>query len=199
MSLTVILAPMFAGKTTYLLNKMQAMLSLGFSCLFVNHDFDNRNVNNSISCHNKIIEEGLNKLSSIKNLYIIKTGDLDIVATFVKSYHIDFIFIDEFQFFSPANTLPIIHNLINNTYHIFVAGLKSDSNNNKFGYTIELIPTADTIVSLTSSCMICAKQDNKISEASFTKFVGDDKIGIEKEQILVGADEKYIPVCRKHL
>jgi thymidine kinase len=50
---------MFAGKTTYLLNKVQAMLSLGFSCLFVNHEFDNRNSDSSISCHNKIVEKGL--------------------------------------------------------------------------------------------------------------------------------------------
>lgn len=199
MSLTLILAPMFAGKTSYLLNKMQAMLNLGFSCLFVNHEFDNRNENNSISCHNKIIESGLDNLYSQKKLVIIKTSDLDSVVSFVKDNIIDFIFIDEFQFFSPSNTLPIIHNLIKDGYHVFVAGLKGDSNNNKFGYTIELVPMADTIVPLTSCCVICAQEENKIAEASFTKFIGDDGGDIEKEQILVGADEKYIPVCRKHL
>lgn len=195
MSLTLILAPMFAGKTTYLLNKVQAMLSLGFSCLFVNHEFDNRNSDSSISCHNKIVEKGLVNLSSQKKLHVLKTSDLNIVATFIKSCHIDFIFIDEFQFFSPSNTLPIIHNLIEKDYHLFVAGLKSDSNNNKFGYTIELVPFADHIIPLTATCVLCAKEDNKICDASFTKFMGDTY----KEQVLVGADENYIPVCRKHL
>ena len=93
MSLTLILAPMFAGKTSYLLNKMQAMLNLGFSCLFVNHEFDNRNENNSISCHNKIIEAGLDNIYSQKKLVIIKTSDLDSVVSFVKDNMIDFIFI----------------------------------------------------------------------------------------------------------
>jgi len=186
---------MFAGKTSYLLNKVQAMLSLGYSCLFVNHSYDNRNEHSTISCHNKVYESGLDKLSSQSNLHIIKTGDLDIVVNFIKTHSIDFIFIDEFQFFSPLNTLPIIYNLIENDYHVFVAGLKSDSNNNKFGFTIDLVPNADEIITLYSSCVICAKQDNRISDAPFTKFMGDT----DKEQVLVGADEKYIPVCRKHL
>ena len=128
----------------------------------------------------------------------MKTSDLDTVETFIRSCNIDFIFIDEFQFFSPTNTLPIIYNLVAKNYHVFVAGLKSDSNNNKFGNTIDLIPFADQIIPLTSSCVVCAKKDNKISEAAFTKFVGDEPSD-EKEQILVGGEEKYIPVCRNHL
>lgn len=176
---------MFSGKTTFLLNKIVGLTKLGFKTLYVNHAIDNRNAEASISCHNKLLESGLVSCS----FDVLKSESLDVLENVDK----DYIFIDEFQFFQQENVVEIINNLVKSGKHIFVAGLKGDYKNQEFGSTLKLISHADNVIVLKSLCVICAKS-GKCVEAPFTKYVNNG----EHNQITVGADDLYIPVCREH-
>lgn len=185
MSLTVIISPMFSGKTTYLLNKIVGLSKLGFKTVYVNHSLDNRNIEAPISCHNKLLEAGVTSCT----FDVLKRDKLDDLQTLDK----DYFFIDEFQFFQQENIIDIIINLVDLGKHIFVAGLKGDYKNQEFGSTLKLIPHADNVVVLKSLCVFCAKE-GKCSDAPFTKYVVEGA----HNQITVGADELYIPSCRQH-
>jgi len=73
---------------------------------------------------------------------------------------------------------------------IIVAGLDGDYQQKQFGDILKLIPIADSYQKVYALCKIC--QDG--TPASFTKRIVNNN-----QQILVGAKESYISVCRFHL
>jgi thymidine kinase len=80
--------------------------------------------------------------------------------------------------------------------HVYLFGLDSDFNRNTFGHTLKLIPFCDKVEKLSAICMKC-KNGNM---AIFTMIkpnilsMGTDDC---ESQVLIGSDDKYIPVCRK--
>lgn len=186
MSLTVIIAPMFSGKTTYLLNKASIVLDLGFKPVFITHALETRS--SEIFTHSSLIKADIgNKFPvlKIKSFDNFNLDDLD------KYTHI---FIDEYQFFDDVSSF-FIDIFVNKNKHVYVAGLKSAYNNQKIGFTLDLIPMADEVVFLKSSCLECARSRNGIEvPASFTKRILKSNNIIE-----VGGKYEYEPVCRKHL
>lgn len=183
MSLTVIIAPMFSGKTTYLVNQCSILIDIGFSPVFITHKFENRNEN--IFLHSKILNPNISD-----KLPVMKTTMLQKIDYMIRDY--THILIDEFQFFSNDDDLDIITDLVNNGKHVYVAGLKADCFNNKFGKIIDLIPQADNIIYLKSNCYLCAREGHRV-DAAFTKRKTE-----EEDVVSVGSNDKYIPVCRKH-
>lgn len=182
MSITLILAPMFSGKTTYLVSQASISYDLGFEPIFVTHSLETRN--DSVFLHSSVITPNFEN-----KIRVVKTSSLKQIKNLLDQY--THIFIDEFQFFQDEDDLGIIK-LLADSKHMYVAGLKSDSNNNKFGMLLDLIPIADDIVYLKSSCILCAKRGTRV-QASFTKKTIEDQSTVK-----VGAAESYIPVCRKH-
>lgn len=184
MSLTVILAPMFSGKTTYLLSQASISYDIGFTPIFITHSLENRS--NDVFVHSSIFTPNLQD-----KIPVIKTDSLcKIISELLEYSHI---YIDEFQFFSEEKDKIEIVNLCKYyNKHVYIAGLKSDYNNKKFGMILDLIPEADEVVFLKSNCISCAKEGNRVG-ASFTK-----RTNLDKDIVSVGASDKYIPVCRKH-
>ena len=181
MSLTVIIAPMFSGKTSYLLTQASISFDLKFKPVFITHSLETRS--NNIYTHSSIVQPIADKLPTIKTQSLKESQD-----SLLQYSHI---FIDEFQFFS-KDDIEVIEKFVSNKKNVVVAGLKADSNNKKFGFLIDLIPLADDVVFLNSYCMVCAEYKDKI-KAPFTK-----RLCCDTEQVLVGNSDKYIPVCRKH-
>ena len=70
---------------------------------------------------------------------------------------------------------------------VYVAGLDSDFERNKFGQINDLIPYCDKIEKLTSLCSNCKNG---------TKAIFSHRISSEKSQVVVGSSN-YIPLCRK--
>lgn len=180
MSLTVVIAPMFSGKTTYLLNKASVSLDLGFKPIFITHSLESRS--DEIFTHSSLIK------SEIGNLFpVLKVKSLEQVN--VDNY--SHIFIDEYQFFNDEE-LFFISIFLEKKKHIYVAGLKSDFNKSKFGFILDLIPMADNVIFLKSSCLECARNGLEVP-APFTKRI------INNYNIIkVGGKDDYEPVCRKH-
>ena len=74
-------------------------------------------------------------------------------------------------------------------YNIVIAGLDGDYKRNNFGEIHKLIPLCDNITKKKSLCLKC----NNGNKALFSH-----RICSNDSQILVGSENKYIPVCRKH-
>lgn len=180
--LVVIIATMYAGKTTYLLNKASKLLELNQKIIYINSSIDDR-TDITFSSHNPILEN-----TNIENIKMVKVANLYDVLNSVNLNDYDTIMIDESQFFT--DLIPFVKEF--NYKNIYVAGLKSDSNGNKFGDTIDLIVDSTKYVELFAYCKCCA--DNGIkNKAIYTKKIVDSNSLIES-----GARDKYIPVCKYH-
>jgi len=173
----LILGPMFAGKTTALIRKMQAEIQMGRRVVLVKSDKDTRYTLNSVVSHDgaKMPCWAVADLASFKD----KLGE--------EAYkQLDVIGIDEAQFFKDLYSFcQVAADKDGKT--VIVAGLDGDYLRKSFGSTLELIPIANSVVKLTSRCELCGKA------ASFTFR----KTGETKTEVVGGADI-YMPVCRRH-
>ena len=173
--LELIIGPMFSNKTTTLIN-----LANKFSdkkCLRIKHSIDKRYDSKFICSHNG------EKLDDIVNLYKLK----DIFS--IDGYKdVEYIFIDELQFFNDSYE-SIIKMVDIDCKNIYAAGLDGTFLREPFNNVINLIPIADKINKHTSKCYLCDK------DAPFSKkLIVDKKDGV----IDVGGADKYQPACRKH-
>ena len=171
-SLTLIVGPMFSGKTTYLIDIYDKLMKNNNKVLAINHIIDDRYGKNSIITHSKKSIPSWD-LKSLREIY-------DNFDTFNKHQHI---LINEGQFFQD---LFQIVSIIVEKYKkdVYICGLDGDFNRNKFGNILDLIPICDDIIKLKAKCNICNK------DAIFSK-----RLSNESKQIVVGNDN-YIPVCR---
>lgn len=180
--LHLFLGPMFAGKSTNLINKLRELYESGINSdniLLINHKIDNRyNDKSFISTHNGDSVESI-PLNELSNIFDNKIIDLE-----TKTY----ILIDEGQFFN--DLYPNVIKLLKAGKTIYVSGLDGDFKQKPFNESglLDLIPYATTVQKLTARCSVC----NKI--APFTK-----RIIKSDEQILVGGANDYQPVCITHL
>jgi len=172
--LTVIIGPMFSGKTSYLIDIFEKNNKKNIETLVINHKFDNR--------YGKFLSNHDNK--KIECCFIEKMSEIYKILNNIKSKKYKTILINEGQFFKDLYN--VISVLVNYDYDIYVCGLNADSNMEKFGTILDIIPLADNVINLKSKCKIC----NKI--ANFTKRLNNNK-----DKILIGNDNLYIPVCRK--
>jgi len=179
--LHIIFGPMFAGKSTYLINTVRFLLDNNISIeeiLIINHSSDNRYSDKSEICTHDNKKMSCISLNNLEELF----NNIDINK---KNY----IFIDEGQFFNDLyNCVKLL--LIKYKKTIYIGGLDGDYKQEPFYVSrlFDLIPYATTVTKLTSVCIEC----NQI--APFTK-----RIIHNEEQILVGGPDSYKPVCLNHL
>ena len=178
-SLSLIIGPMFAGKSTQLLKYLQHYLSLGRSCFAITSVKDMRKGANGrrIQTHNGI------------NMEAHGVGDKDLMNVLDEAKRHDCIFIDEAHFFHDLEAFVGALMMIEGK-RIVVAGLDSDFNRRSFENVINLIPIAKDVNELVAVCNLCkgpACLTRKI------KILGCDM----KERFQVGGSEAYEPVCSK--
>ena len=165
--------------TTEVLHRLMVLRNVYPNVAYINHKIDTRS--DLFSTHNPLYDTKVNKID------MIKTDDLNKID--VEKY--DVIGVDEAQFF--CNLSVIIDWVNHQRKHVIIAGLDGDSEREKFGKILDLIPQCDTIQKLTSFCVACASQKKK-TDAIFTyKHKLEDK----NNQICVGGEDVYIPLCRE--
>tara|TARA_B100001094_G_C18087373_1_gene748482 strand:+ start:127 stop:669 length:543 start_codon:yes stop_codon:yes gene_type:complete len=175
--LHIIIGPMFSSKTTHLINEINVLKIYKKNILIINSNKDTRVKDNYIQNHN------LDKYVALK----CEELDNNILDT-TKNY--DTIIIDEAQFFQ--NLVEFVEKLLENKKYIIVAGLNGCAKQKKFGFISDLIPLCNKITKLSAICTIC----NDGTPGDFTKM----KEGIHSNnQIIIGANETFMTVCRKHL
>lgn len=172
--LEVIFGPMFSGKTTYLIEKYRQHNYLGQKICVINFVLDQR-YGTGLTSHDQ---------TKIDCICLKKLNDIFAVnQEIVRESHV--ILINEGQFFEDLLEFSL---LMVEKYKkiVYVAGLDTDFNRNKFGQIIDLIPYSDNIVKLHSLCGCC--KDG-------TKAIFSKRLTQSKEQVEIGCD--YVPLCRK--
>lgn len=183
MSLDLIIGPMFSGKTTELIRRLNTFAAIGKKCMYVNSVIDNRE-KKDFSTHNPDLKS-ITKIHSTKLDHINNT-----FTTLVQEY--DVIGIDECQLFNNSNNMnQIILQVVDvMNKKVIMSGLNGDFKRKKFGNIIDMIPHCDSIIKLYPYCSLCAK-NNKVEKALFSKKITDNINTVD-----VGYDN-YIPVCRE--
>jgi len=176
--LHLILGPMFAGKTTRLINEANNINKLqNKNILVINHSSDDRYSKNTF-------------ITSHDNLQIPCIAMLNLNTIFENDIsNINYIFINEGQFF------PDLYDVIKKLLFeykkiIYICGLDGDYKQEPFPNCklLELIPYSTSVEKLKANCSICKKK------APFTK-----RIANSNDIFLVGGSESYQPVCLEHL
>jgi thymidine kinase len=185
MSITLIIGPMFSGKTSELIRLIDRKWIAGKKCLIIKntkddrYDNDNNDINH-ITTHNKI---------RYQKCDIVYTTDLasQTLSESIKQKNYDIVAIDEGHFFKDLAIF--CTTLANDNVDIIVSALDGSYKQELFGEVANLIPHAEIIVKLHAVCMRC-----KQSDASFTIRTCNST-----EQILVGGADIYQSVCRSCL
>jgi thymidine kinase len=175
--LELILGPMFSGKSAELIRIINRYECIKKNILTITHTIDNRYGNGVISSHNRIQKKSI----SVENLFTILETD--------EYKESEIIIVEEGQFFQDLKKFVVRAIDIDNK-HVIVAGLSGDFRREPFGQILELIPLAEQITKLSAFCKLC----NDGTPGDFTKRIEKDST----EQTLVGNDNYYLAVCRKH-
>ena len=171
--LEIILGPMFAGKTTKLIEKYRECIFLMKKVCVINYEEDKRYDDVKLSSHDLVKIDSTN----LKNISDIFSNDEIMKA--------EIFLINEGQFFPDLYfSVKKLVDELNKT--VYVYGLDGDYKREKFGEILDLIPICNKVKKLTALCNMC-KDGTK---AYFTK-----RITNEKEQKVIGNDN-YIAVCR---
>ena len=182
--LDVIIGPMYSGKTDYLLRELNIFSIMGARVLYINHSLDTRGGDDAFSSHNPLLSpKAVGKIDSKK------VFDVQELIEASSDYLV--IGIDEAQFFNGLKDA-VMHLVEEKGKRVLVAGLSGNYLREPFGELIQMIPVCDRVTKLSSCCSICAKA-KQIKQAHFSHRIHSDI----KKEILVGAKDEYIPLCRE--
>lgn len=176
--LELIMGPMFSGKTTEAMRRVNLYKQQGKKVMAINHEINRRYGSNVIHSHDKKEIENCYSLSDLYYLYDYLRKEFD---------EADVIFIEETQFFSQA--YDFIRNIVDiDGKIVIVAGLDGNYKREPFGDMNKLVSIADDVVKLHALCTVC--RDGTL--APFTMRVNKSDIST----ISVGGMGDYEGVCR---
>lgn len=187
---------MYSGKSTSLLNEMIKYKVITNKIIMINHIYDKKRYTEDQKKMTTefigIIKTHDNKTCKallVKKLSELKTKESSSVFN-LEYQNAEVVIIDEGQFFDDLYEF-IAKELSDMSQKklFIIGGLSGDSDMHIIGDMIKLIPLADEVIKLNAYCVKC--KDG--TAASFTKRLINNK-----EQILVGKEDIYIPVCRFH-
>lgn len=104
---------------------------------------------------------------------------------------VDCVIIDEAQFFSSQQVYQLCRIVDKLNIPVIAYGLRADFAGNLFPGSERLLALADTIEEIKTVCW-CSKK------ATMNARVINGKVVKEGEQIVIGGNESYIALCRKH-
>ena len=107
----------------------------------------------------------------------------------VKGY--DCVIVDEAQFLTKAQVELLVHIVDDLNIPVIAYGLRADFRGNFFEGSQWLMAWADTIEEVKTICW-CGKK------ATCNARVVNGKVAREGEQIVLGGNEAYVSLCRKH-
>jgi thymidine kinase len=185
--LELFIGPMYAGKTSKLLDIYKQCNFCNISVTVINHSTDTRYHNTMMSTHDKIMIPCIQtiNLHDVWNYTNLDESYSDESENHIKLRNSDVILINEGQFFE--DLYDTVVDMLNHNKKIYICGLDGDFKRNKFGQILDLIPLCDKVTKLTSLCSICKNGAPGIFSMRLTD---------ETQQTLVGSDN-YVPVCRK--
>lgn len=175
---------MNAGKSTILLQASYNYRERGMRTLLYTSSFDDRVKKGEI--HSRIgIGQEADTFSKTTNLYdeIIGTHKKEEVAC---------VFIDEAQFLSEEQVWQLAKLGDEHKIPIMCFGLRTDFQGKLFEGSKALLAIADTLREIRTICW-CGSKANMV-----VRLDSDSNVLEEGEQVVIGGEEKYVSLCRKH-
>lgn len=180
--LKLIIGPMFAGKTTELINEAKKVseevsMRVSHSINVRDTDDEGRIVYHS---HDNEVLGGVMCFKWLKDVRVSK-GYAEA----------EWIFIEELQFFEDCYD-EVVKMVDVDGKKVVAAGLDGDFMRKGFGRMLELVAMADEVIKKTAICGVeeCGRA------APFTKKIAGEISG--DVVVDVGGGDKYVPVCRRH-
>ncbi len=174
--LELIIGPMFSGKSTELIRNIRMLKVIDAKCIVIKPKIDTRYELNKIVSHNKDSES------------CIVINDLNEISdNMINDYQ--YLIIDEGQFLKNLKS-KVLYWVEKLNKNVIIGGLDCDFQRNPIGEIIDLIPYSDICTKMTALCKLC----NDGTLALFSHRISN----INKDQILIGANDSYVPVCRGH-
>ena len=177
--LHLVVGPMYSGKSSQLIKKYEDLVNdesgLGEEeVLVVTHSLEKRYSSEKLSSHDRK-EIACKKFSSIQS--IIESCDSELE-------NVRYLLIDESQFFH--DLLRVLTLVESHNKKVYAYGLDGDFKRNKFGSITDLIPFCDSVQKLRGICGECFRP------SLFSRRITNDL----ETQIVVGSEDKYVPLCR---
>ena len=175
MILDLTIGPMFSGKTTKLVRNYYGFIedNCGSRVLMINHSFDTRYSEGTISTHDKDTKIKCHMLHDLST----------ITPEYIKNNAVNAIFINEGQFFK--DIVNWVKSISKVNIKIYISGLDGDYKQEAFGDFLNLIPLSTKLTKLASKCYKC-----NCNYAAHTV-----RLTNSEEQVLVGTSDIYKPIC----
>lgn len=180
--ITLICGPMYSGKSTALLQRMERSLYANRTIFVIRPQKDNRNYLTHNDKEDPITI--LNNKFSGKMLETRENEINDDVLELARAF--DEIFIDEYFMIKNCKRLFEIYKKNSLVKNIYFAGLLASSENKLFNETIEILPYCDKIKKLNGVCTNCGSE-----EGNFSVYIGKT----EKEGDILVGDNDYVCRC----
>jgi len=182
--LEVITGPMFAGKTTELIKRIERQMFAKRKVALFKPSIDNRYSEDEVVAHNGLRYEA----------FVIPTNAEGVgkIVEITKREGYEVIGIDEVQFF-PMDIVGALERLADEGVYVIASGLNLDFKGDPFPVTKELLVRADNIVYLTAVCTVCGRPATRSQ-----RLINGKPAPKDSPVILVGGRESYEARCREH-
>ena len=120
--------------------------------------------------------------------------DTNILELFIKEnekHHIDCVLVDECQFLKKHHVLELVEIVDSFEVPVLAYGLKNDFKNELFEGSYYMLVYADKIEEIKTICW-CGRKATMVARRVDGKFVK------QGEQVVIGGNDMYISLCRKH-
>lgn len=175
-SVIVICGPMFSGKTTELIARVDAMAGQGCRCVLIKPAGDRRYAVEQLVTHDGGRAPAVEAANAEEVLAIADGGSSD--------WAYDVVGIDEAHFFGESLTA-VCRALAGRGAVVFVAGVERDHRGRPFEPFPSLLCEADEVVKRAGACAVCGGPS-----------VHSQRLVESSERIVVGGAESYEPRCR---
>ena len=177
--LEIIFGPMWSGKTSLLLTYYRQFCFCKSKVCVINFKADDRYSETMLSTHDKQMIPCIMGFSMEEIMRIPENAE--------KINECDVILVNEGQFFS--DIVDFTRRMVEEQHKkIYICGLDGDFRREKIGNLLDLVPMSDKVTKLRALCGKC--KDGTPAPFSFRK-------SSSTEQVVIGSDDIYIPLCRK--
>lgn len=176
-TLEVFAGPMYAGKTSKLLQRVLWLNHQQKKILVLKPSKDNRYAEERIVTHNQLSYPciSFNTFDEIKKEHNIKP------------YNFNTVCLDEVQFMPTNDTIENVEHWLTDGVNVIATGLDQDSRGVPFETTSQLMGLADKVHKITAICTTCGKDATKTF-----------RVNMFGDRILVGSTGVYEPRCVEH-
>jgi len=176
--LNVYLGPMYASKTTKLIETLITYKSLGYSTTCFKPSIDTRFSRVDIVTHDGI------------SFPSVSVDRLEEIAYYLEDNPSDIIGFDEVQFYPTNFYSDAIVPLLEGGKRVIAVGLNLDFRGNPFPSMVPLVTGAERVEMLNGTCALCS------SPSSRTQRIVNGEPSLYGEVIAIGGQESYEARCR---